>query len=286
MKLGLVTCAFAIAFAIVPLAYGACPAQFEGGVEPRAAHNAFASRTHDLCFDAYAVWVSGATRTPLWSAEHLTASSVSAARGLPRHDAFHAEQSLPQQDRAELADYVHSGFDRGHLTPSGDMPSPQAQAQSFSLANIVPQNSALNRGLWEEIESATRDLAARDGELYVVTGPIFTASPEALHDRVLVPEALFKAVYDVRRNAAVALVAENSQPAEYHAISIAQLRDLTGIDVFPALPQAVKRNAADILTPGRPRYLDQVAETDTRNPQRRSERELTEVADRAPRYPN
>ena len=46
------------------------------------------------------------------------------------------------------------------------MPSVEAQEESFSLGNIVPQNSDLNRGLWAEIEMFTRDLAERDGEVY------------------------------------------------------------------------------------------------------------------------
>jgi hypothetical protein len=48
----------------------------------------------------------------------------------------------------------------------------------------------------------------------------------------------------------------------------------------------VKRVAANILTPDRPRYPDQYAEATARKPQRRSEREISEVADRTPRFPD
>ena len=34
------------------------------------------------------------------------------------------------------------------MTPSGDMPDGDAQADSFSLANMVPQTPELNRGVW------------------------------------------------------------------------------------------------------------------------------------------
>jgi endonuclease G len=59
------------------------------------------------------------------------------------------------------------------MTPSADMPDGDAQQQSFSLASMVPQSPQLNRGVWAGIEMAVRNLAAREGELYVVTGPAF-----------------------------------------------------------------------------------------------------------------
>ena len=50
------------------------------------------------------------------------------------------------------------------MTPSGNMPDPVAQQQSFSLATIVPQTAKLNRGVWEWIESAVRTLVKRQGK--------------------------------------------------------------------------------------------------------------------------
>ncbi len=94
-------------------------------------------------------------------------ASLEAARGTPREGQFHPDDRLPFADQAQLVDYRRSGYDRGHMTPSGDMPDEHAQQQTFSLANMVPQTAALNRGVWEEIESAVRDLAARQGELYM-----------------------------------------------------------------------------------------------------------------------
>jgi endonuclease G len=229
-------------------AFAACEGDYYGGAEPRAAQ---ALSVRELCYDAFAVGHSAATHTPLWSAEHLTAGEVDAARTLERRDRFHAEAQLPRSERAELADYVHSGFDRGHMTPSGDMPTPTAQAQSFTLANMAPQAPALNRGLWEEIEVATRNLALEDGDLYIVTGPIFADDEGFLNGRVRVPSAVFKAIYDPQRREAGAYVAENAASADYRVVSIVQLQTLIGVDVFPLLPRSIKARAMALPAPQR-----------------------------------
>ena len=79
-------------------------------------------------------------------AERLTRASVEAARRTPRENRFHPDTRLPPGNRAELADYARSGLDRGHMAPPGDTPTDAAQEQSFTLANMIPQAPALNRG--------------------------------------------------------------------------------------------------------------------------------------------
>ncbi len=157
----------------VRAASAACPQFYPGGQPPALVNQKLESRTTLLCNNAYAVLASGVTHGALWSAEHPTAASLEAARGTERVNDFHPEERLPFADQAQVEDYRRSGYDRGHMTPSGDMPDAAAQDQSFSLANMVPQTPQLNRGIWEGVESAVRHLAEREGELFLVTGPAF-----------------------------------------------------------------------------------------------------------------
>lgn len=232
-----------------------CPEHFAAGQAPNLLNPRLATGTRALCFEGFAVLHSALTRTPLYSAEYLTADRIDAARSTRRESEFHAEPALPPDERADLADYARSGFDRGHMSPSGDMPDPAAQQESFSLANMIPQAPRLNRGLWEGIESAVRTLAERRGELYVVTGPIFKGDQLATVGHVVVPTYVFKAVYDPSRRAAAAYVTENTDDATWVAVSMAQLAGLTGIDVFPSLPPRA-RNAAMRLPKPTPHGYD------------------------------
>jgi endonuclease G len=156
---------------------------------------------------------SGVTRTPLWSAEHLTARNIAAAGRLLREHSFHPEPRLPRRDRAELADYSRSGFDRGHMAPNGDMPDRESQQQSFSLANMVPQDADNNRHPWSSIEQAVRRMAKKEGGLYVLTGPAFIGSRLQKVGKVLVPTHLYKVVYSPRQRAGAACAAGRHRQA-------------------------------------------------------------------------
>jgi len=229
----------------------ACPQFFPAGQAPALTNARLGQRTTLLCNDAYALLASGVTRGALWSAEHLTAASVEAARETPRQGNFHPEDRLPLADQAQLEDYRRSGYDRGHMTPSGDMPDDQAMQQSFSLANMVPQASVLNRGLWASIESMMRTLASREGDLYLVTGPAFqgrqlkSIGPSG----VLVPSATWKAVYDSHVRGAAVYVCRNVQKPSCSTVSVANLISVVGVDPFPALPAAVKQTAMTLPVP-------------------------------------
>ena len=228
-----------------------CLQFFPGGQPPVLTNSRLGQRTTLLCNDAYAALASGVTHGAIWSAEHSTAPSLEQARHTRRQGEFHAEDRLAPSDQAQLADYRRSGFDRGHMTPSGDMPDEQTQGQTFSLANMVPQTAQLNRGIWARVESTVRRLAERDGELYLVTGP-------ALHgtdirsigpDGVLVPSSTWKAVYDPRRQGTGVYVCRNNEAPTCEVVSVRVLVHAVGVDPFPALPDTLKQQAISLPLP-------------------------------------
>lgn len=222
---------------------------------PAISNPRLSQHTYRLCFAAFNTTYSGISRTPLWSAEHLTKARLQAHKGIKRLGRFHAEQALPKPYRSELSDYRHSGYDRGHMAPAADMPSRKAEYQSFSLANMVPQFPHNNRYLWEGIEVSTRNLAWHGDDVYVVSGPIFRGKLKSLHGRVLIPTYLFKAIYDKTRGAAGVYLVANKDGNDYSVVSLDYLRKLTGIDPFPGLPASVKAHAWNLPTPHPQRHV-------------------------------
>jgi len=243
----------ALAFALlahgVSLASPSCPQYFVDGRSPQIVNEKLARETQTLCFRSFGLMHSGLTRTPLWSAEHLTPDQLSAAQELSRENSFHSEQQLPSSQRAELADYARSGFDRGHMAPNGDMPDRTSQHESFSLANMVPQDADNNRHVWASIEQAVRKMAKREGGLYVITGPAFIGRELRKVGNVLVPSHLYKVVYSPRQNAAAAYFIANEPDAVYQTISVAELEGKLGINLLPTLTEQQKESMLRLPRP-------------------------------------
>jgi endonuclease G len=231
----------AVASVVPAWAATACPQHFGAGAAPVITNPKLQARTREVCYEAYAVLHSGVSRTPLYAAEHLTRANLLDAKTLSRKDSFHHEPSLPVADRSELGDYARSGYDRGHMAPNGDMPARSAQAESFSLANMVPQVHANNAGVWAGIEAAARDLAIAEGELYVVSGPAFLGTDiQQIGRGVLVPTHIWKVLYSPSQQRAGAYLITNDESSTYSMLSLADLERLVGVQAMPSMSLQVR----------------------------------------------
>lgn len=237
-----------------------CEEHFLGGVVPEVSKSRTA-KTRQLCYSQFALLHSGLTKTPIWSAEHLTSERVEAASGLKRKNPFHTEARLPADERAELADYKDSGYDRGHMSPNGDMPDVKSQRESFSLANMIPQHPCNNEVIWAGIEDSVRQLTRDQDEVYVVTGPIYLRTTQQqgggqqqIGDGVLVPAQVYKAIYVPSLDEAGVYVTPNTDGTEWKKISLQDLAQLIEVDVFPQLSQKIKTKVMALPAPGPARF--------------------------------
>lgn len=143
--------------------------------------------------------------------------------------------------------------------------------QTFYFTNMAPQDPYLNGGLWAWLEEYVQLLALSAQEAWVVTGCIDTVATNWVTDvtgkRIAVPEAFFKAVLlryqdddcSGERYEARAWIVENrsygfsgfEQKATALEVSIDQLEDVIGLDLFPNLVRMVGAAAAGVLEAGR-----------------------------------
>ena len=216
-------------------AFADCPAFFVDGHVPAPAAAPHVDKLRALCYEAFAVLHNGESKTPVYVVQRLNRAAIDDADE-KRTNKFFADARLPRSERAELDDYKRSGYSRGHMAPAGDMPTAQAMAQSFSLANMVPQSAKQNGGPWARIEKDTRSYAQRaKGDVYVFTGPVFDANSGTIGDgQVRVPSHLYKLVYDATTRRSWAHWQANDDAERVSKpISYEELVQRTGIQFLP-----------------------------------------------------
>lgn len=168
----------------------------------------------------YASSYSCQKNTPLWSSWHLSAAWHDKTRG--NGNGYKRDQIVSgiPGDWADnpiagcttviKKDYGCSGFEAGHLAPSGDRNRsiPDGQ-ETFKMTNMVPQNGVHNRGAWLGLESDMQKLARdRAVEIFIAAGgagqggtskqqqTVNTIGP---NDDINVPSHLWKVVLVVPR---------------------------------------------------------------------------------------
>ena len=115
---------------------------------------------------------------------------------IERQNDFREDGDLPLAfRRVTLEAYVGSGYDRGHLIPSGDRTANvEDNSATFLMTNIIPQTPENNRGPWRDLEEYARDLMLRqDKELYIIAGA-YGDRGQIGAENVTVPSRLWKVI--------------------------------------------------------------------------------------------
>jgi endonuclease G len=159
-----------------------------------------------LCREGYAVGYDSTVKLPRWVAYVLTPREANGCVSRTRR--FRPDPSLYPPLRAELTDYLGSGYDIGHLANNGDMRwSELVEAESNILSNTAPMTPTLNRGPWARLEDRTRVWAIERGPLLIYTGPIISRTGEKkIGNGVVVPSAFYKVIHDITTKETVAFI--------------------------------------------------------------------------------
>lgn len=209
-----------------------------------------------LVREAHAMSYNASGGGPNWVSWHLDTGDL----GKATRSNFLPDPLLPSALQIRPNDYRGSGYDRGHVCPSGDRTRDSAlNQQTFVMSNMLPQAPALNQQVWKDLEDYERYLVRdRNEELYVIAGGQGSAERIA-SGKVNVPAVCWKIIVvlprgsgDLQRITASTRVIAVSMPnRERQEIkdskwtewitTVSQLEKTTGYDFLSALPDGVER---------------------------------------------
>ena len=189
-----------------------------------------------------------------WVAWHIDAQDL----GGEDRGNFRPDPDLPADWRVSPNDYRGSGYDRGHVCPSGDRTSSRADNDAtFYMSNMLPQTAELNRAVWADFENALRSIVRQNNEIYVIAGGSGQAGTIA-EGKVVVPKVCWKVALvlpagqnDLRRiNAQTRVITvampnvadaklRNSDWRDY-IVTTQKLSSAIGMDFFTSLPKDVQ----------------------------------------------
>lgn len=188
-----------------------------------------------------------------WVSWHVDKSDL----GPAKRGTFHPDPLLPPDWQIRPTDYRGSGYDRGHICPSGDRTSTRENNDAtFNMSNMLPQAKALNEKVWKKLEDYERSLLKKN-EIYVIAGGSGTAGRIG-QDKVNVPAVCWKIIVvlprgtgDLARITANTRVIAVSMPNRERdeigdsrwadwITTVDQIEKTTGYDFLSAVPTEIQ----------------------------------------------
>ena len=151
-----------------------------------------------ICRQAYLVGYDAAAKLPRYVTYELLPQNALGC--WPRTNAFVADQSIQNGPRPD--DYAGTGYDKGHMSPDGDLSwDQQVEYESFLMTNMSPQHGSLNRGIWKLLETSIRGWAVQRNQSYTLYGGgVYDAQDPRIGTGVVVPHGFYKIVINNQTN--------------------------------------------------------------------------------------
>jgi endonuclease G, mitochondrial len=231
------------------------------GNPSNAVDNAISENNFLMIKSQYFLSYSNSKLTPNWISWHLFSGDLG---NVPRQNDFRADNTLPTNwYHVGSTEYSGSGFDRGHMCPSGDRKSTvENNSATFLMTNMIPQSPNNNRVTWVALEEYSRTLVRQGKELYIISGPYGKGGKGSngyattVGNGVVVPSYTWKilVVLDNANNdlcritgstRVIAVLMPNTQTVNsyswgHYRVSIDELESLTGFDFMSNVSQSIQ----------------------------------------------
>jgi endonuclease G len=178
---------------------------------------------------AYTTHYSKSKHYPVQVEWWITKASLTCPVKVKRGDKFIPDPLLPIETNLQ-ADYIGTGFDRGHNMPAADASCDQvANDESFYFSNMTAQYPSLNRGDWKTLEMLSRELALKDDSIRVWAGSIGVAKKIGTTS---VPTQCWKVIYVKKSKEWMAFIFDNNTTKadgiNNNKVDLADVEKLTG----------------------------------------------------------
>lgn len=190
----------------------------------------FAQDILEIKHTNYTTWYSKSKNYPVKVEWWITKAKVGCPNPLPRVDAFRPDPQYIQETDIK-ADYVGSGFDRGHNMPAAEnqCQGMDVQLECFYMSNMTPQYHSLNAGDWKSVETMERELAKQQDSVHVWCGSIGEVKKIG---KVSVPKTCWKVIYIKASNEWLAYIFENTPDkptgVNSHKVDVVDVEKLSG----------------------------------------------------------
>ena len=178
-----------------------------------------------------------------------------------RSGKFTFDPLLAPSERLTGQTYPGKVYDRGHLVASHDRVfSQEANEQTFYMSNMTPQVKQFNQKYWVALERLVQDLGRNNSfadTLYIAKGGAINDPNDFVEvltvegKKVPVPRHNYMALLKVKNGtySSIGFWLENKdygragkkEDMVKHAVTIAKLEELTGINFFHNLPDAIEK---------------------------------------------
>jgi len=195
--------------------------------------------------DIYALSNNDSTKFADWVAYRLTLHEVDGDLTVARD--WKPDPWLSEEETLENSpdDYLKANrkikTDRGHQAPLASFKGSRHAAHTNYLSNITPQKSALNQGPWSQLEEKVRDLVRKGQVVYVMTGPLYERTMEALpksDEPHAIPSGYWKIICTEQSNS-ISIAGfifeqetDRNDPILQHQVAVDEIESRSGLDFF------------------------------------------------------